>query len=44
MASQNGNSVKFEKDVVGGGRMEKMEGRNHFFPPLDNLSVNSETV
>ena len=24
--------------------MEKMEGRNHFFPPFDNLSVNSETV
>ena len=44
MPRQNGNSVKFEKEVVRGGRMEKIEGRNQFFPPLDNVSVNSETV
>ena len=43
MQKQNGNCVKFEKEVLG-GRMEKMEGRNHFFPPFDNMSVNSETV
>ena len=30
--------------VLGGRKINKMEGRNHFFPTLDTLSVNSETV
>jgi hypothetical protein len=40
----NGSCVKFEREVVKGGRQDTQEGRSHYFPPLDNMSVNSETA